>query len=1146
MSIPDCRFKIRSAANAAITLPLLVCGTPNLSWGQEPDPPTGMQCSNGNPSPNQKCELEIPKTDPTNPTPPIAPVGGDNKALNGTMGDPISISHGYVMRYRTDFGIPVMHGLTLSLTRLYSSTANGITTRNSNGDSLFGPGWYSPYEMCLEFSESEDAAEYVYHDEYGNAFHFLDPSESLTTINSSLVQGPPMQLTKIGTGSSRVYRLRGPGYVEKEFNAAGRLTYIEADYNTQAEERLTFQYDGSGRLYRVNAPSADGRYLLFSFEDTNWPERVTKVSLVAGSSTYDLMRYYADSSGKLSAVRWNPTYYSSSNDAVVIYEYGSMDIVSGVPTFTSGNRLGRESYYLNQESTPRYLSAYYYPSSSASSPTKGFVWDVAATTPGWVQTIALDNTFTNHTPVVYMGDGLPNSTSDPKTSYLLDYKNDIASVTYGNLPGGVKMPPAHIFDTNDNSGSGSGETTPRLPASSKLQDSSFNWYKVWQKTYDLTSSDHLLKFRVLTDSKYTSTSSSSALTTVFDYDSTFKLHVATITNPTFEEVVSNTYGTTSGSEYGRLKTVTKDGLVTTHNYNSAGLVDSIEDPYGNVTDYDYDSRGNVTDVTHPHGNVVTRTYNDFGQVLTETRTHLGTTTYVYSNATYLSDGTTIVPSIEKYLPPRLIEVKNAQNAKTRYFYTPDGQSWKVTDSNGKTTENTYDRRGRLTEVENHAGEIVQYSYDVYDRMTSFTDGRGKETLYEYDPFGRVTKETDPDANYKEYVYSDGSNPGGCGCGSGGARNVERIRQEDGKYIHFSYDVAGRMQHVWYSSNGTLTSTELANPQVTYDYDAASRIAVITDTRLTTSGNSYSFTFDTGNTGRLEKVTHPEGYTQEYIYQDDDQEDHYRRLIAYRDVDGHIVNYDYDSLERLSTLTDGYGADTVYTYATTSDTTFPVGAVKRTVYGNNAKNDFTFDSLGRLDKVEHLNAGSSVFDYVDLTYDPAGMITEKKRKDGGSYFTTFYTYDDAYRLIEELTKNSSGVEKTVRTYGYDDAGNRTSMAFDNDSITTKSTTYSYGNRNQITSNTGYYRDGSIRRAVRLEECPRIPRVRRGSLLHRHRILRRGTRGDGLLGNGHRLEHHWEAHVRDLGEGDRRRCVGVHLRQVHGQQLLRTCLSGYDRS
>jgi hypothetical protein len=37
--------------------------------------------------------------------------------------------------------------------------------------------------------------------------------------------------------------------------------------------------------------------------------------------------------------------------------------------------------------------------------------------------------------------------------------------------------------------------------------------------------------------------------------------------------------------------------------------------------------------------------------------------------------------------------------------------------------------------------------------------------------------------------------------SGGANNVERIRQEDGKYIHFSYDFAGRLKNVWYSVNG---------------------------------------------------------------------------------------------------------------------------------------------------------------------------------------------------------------------------------------------------------------------------------------------------------------------------------------------------------
>ena len=50
-------------------------------------------------------------------------------------------------------------------------------------------------------------------------------------------------------------------------------------------------------------------------------------------------------------------------------------------------------------------------------------------------------------------------------------------------------------------------------------------------------------------------------------------------------------------------------------------------------------------------------------------------------------------------------------------------------------------------------------------------------------------------------------------------------------------------------------------------------------------------------------------------------------MAYRDVDGNVTEYSYDSLGRLQTLTDPWGDDTTYTYATTSDTGYPVGAIK---------------------------------------------------------------------------------------------------------------------------------------------------------------------------------------------------------------------------
>ena len=71
---------------------------------------------------------------------------------------------------------------------------------------------------------------------------------------------------------------------------------------------------------------------------------------------------------------------------------------------------------------------------------------------------------------------------------------------------------------------------------------------------------------------------------------------------------------------------------------------------------------------------------------------------------------------------------------------------------------------------------------------------------------------------------------------------------------------------------------------------------------------------------LVKVEHPEGYTQEFFFDEDGHQE------AYRDVDGNISEMTFDGYERLSTLVDAYGDTTTWTYATTSDTAYPVGAV----------------------------------------------------------------------------------------------------------------------------------------------------------------------------------------------------------------------------
>jgi RHS repeat-associated protein len=138
----------------------------------------------------------------------------------------------------------------------------------------------------------------------------------------------------------------------------------------------------------------------------------------------------------------------------------------------------------------------------------------------------------------------------------------------------------------------------------------------------------------------------------------------------------------------------------------------------------------------------------------------------------------------------------------------------------------------------------------------------------------------------------------------------------------------------------------------------------------------------------------------------------------------------------------------------TQTSYTIGALKQVDRSNYTIDEYLYDSDGRLDRVNYRMSEYSqgILSYVDLTYDDAGMITGKNM---GGIYNVDYDYDDAYRLTNEIYKNSSNVEQFRRTYSYDNAGNRATMAFDG-----KTTSYAYGDRNEMTSNTGYARFGSV--------------------------------------------------------------------------------------
>jgi YD repeat-containing protein len=1004
--------------------------------------------------------------------------GGSGSGGGAGVGDPIMLDKGFVIRRENDFSLSVKHGLTLDLKRIYSSTPNaadgfGISQSNSAGDGMFGLNWYCPYEQHLEGLEYIDEWGYyegvAFIDERGGMRHF--DYVNTNTWRSRLDQGAPLELTRTGTGSSTVYSLRGGDNSLRKFRSDGKIIELIPDAN-QSSVSLIFEYYPTGsawnwdnNLWKVHAPGGDDRYLEFEYHTYGWNRKVYNAWTKTSTAAYKVGTYWYDGNGYLQSAKGQgpgQTYW-------FFYEYGSFNPASsltnpGVPLTpsTAGAILGRVSYFTDGETVPRPLTAYTYGESFSNSASRQWNWDVSTPTPQWRQVLKVVADPWNHNPIAYYGDGVPNTTggpNDPATYMVTDYQCDVAQMSYNNTPS--SMPPTNLFGPGQTS-QGNGANKNRLPGSMQRQDGGI-WYKEWEYVYNLTTQtgyslsdpEYLAQHRVNAFHQYFAPNLYNATTYTYHSNtvaSGFWYKPIRVTNPA-GEYVEYEYFAPGTADQSRLKAIIKSGLRTEYTYNAAGLVWKIKDvQYNTETVFTYDSRGNATQISYPDGNVVTRTHNDFGQVLTETITHLGTTTYTYSDSLSTSDP-------EYCLPPRLVEVEDANGQTTRYYYDSTGDITKVVDANNKETEIFYNNRGVRTQVKNPNGESVYYGYDVYERMNKFTDGRGKSTLYEHDMFGRVVKETDPDGYFTTYTYTDNSigGSGGCGsCSGGGANLVARVVRQDGTGVRFRYDWAGRLTEVDSESIGAAGSSE-----VYYYYDAASRITSVYDTRLTLGDGNYIFTYDSGaaKTGRLERIQHPNGWAQEYYYEDSAASAHYRRLKAYRDVDGNITQFTYDSLGRQASLIDPYNSTTSFTYATTSDIAFPVGAIKRVTNGNGTKTDYTYDSLGRTDRIDYLTPSNNPFDYIDLAYDPVGMITERQRKDGASWYKTVYTYDNAYRLSGETNRTAADVYQTSRTYGYDAGGNRSWMTIQNSGSVNKTTTYAYGNRSQLLSNTGYYREGT---------------------------------------------------------------------------------------
>ncbi len=249
-----------------------------------------------------------------------------------------------------------------------------------------------------------------------------------------------------------------------------------------------------------------------------------------------------------------------------------------------------------------------------------------------------------------------------------------------------------------------------------------------------------------------------------------------------------------------LQTTNAMGQTTRRQYDALGRVTQVTDPAGNATSFSYDANSNL-------------------HIVTDALTHA--TTYDYDSLDRLSTRHDPLGQLESY------------------DYWPGGLLRSHTDRLGQQTTYDYDELGRLHAATFGPGDTLTYTYDAGDRLTRIHDSLATGPIQRtYDDLNHLQQETTPQGSVS-YVPAP----------LGRRTSMAVAGQPQVSY----YDARGRLQSI---SQGTTsvgfgydildrrTSLTLPNGiQLSYGYDADSRLTSVTYQQGTTTLGDLSYSYD---------------------------------------------------------------------------------------------------------------------------------------------------------------------------------------------------------------------------------------------------------------------------------------------------------------
>ncbi|WP_406169924.1 DUF6531 domain-containing protein [Streptomyces sp. NBC_00996] len=378
----------------------------------------------------------------------------------------------------------------------------------------------------------------------------------------------------------------------------------------------------------------------------------------------------------------------------------------------------------------------------------------------------------------------------------------------------------------------------------------------------------------------------------------------------------------------------------------------------------------------------------------------------------------------------------------RYVLTQTSSGFKVT--NTDHTSRVFNSSGQLTGWLDGAGQGLAFGYSGA-KLAKITDAAGRETTLDVDATtGRLNSVTLTDGRRVTYVYETGQ--------------LAKVTGTDGGITRYTY-AGGRLATVVDPKGNTVT-------QNTYDATTG-RITK----QIDASGGTYSFTWaatadapggsgqsnmtdpaggvwtDVYEAGVLMRSYRPEGggtdrgydqnlnVTAEYDGNSNQTARTFdaRGNLASQVTGGVSEKFDFDTSDRLKSMTNGRGYSTSYAYDGSSDRV-------KTVTGPVGTTAYTYTADGQVETETAPGGGTTRYSYTSEGL-PVSVTTPEGRK-------TTYGYDAAGRLktTTDPRGNVEGADPAKYTTSYDyDAQGRLWKVTDPENQTT---TYAYDSNGNV--------------------------------------------------------------------------------------------------